>query len=380
MVYACHVGQNLSHNCSTILQSLIGTCSATETWAMKLDSPVVRQWILLRLLGARRHGISVHEMAAETGVHEKTIRRDLAALRVAGFPLDEAVEPHGRKAWRLRFPDQQPELCFAIDEALALYLGRRLLEPLAGTLLWEAAQSAFRKVRACLGPAALTYLDKMSQHLHHTSVGRGDYSRKAEIIDGLMQAIEDRKATHLVYQSARSTEPVTYEVCPYAIAYHRGSLYLVAHSHEHDSIRHFKIDRINEVEVSAFPFRLPDDFDVREHFAGSFGVYHGDGDITVKVRFLPAVARYVEESVWHDSQHLSPQRDGSLLATFCLSSTEEIKRWLLSFGRQAIVVEPEQLQRDIVAECEAVAAEYLAVQKGTTTPENKVYQGVHHAD
>jgi len=71
--------------------------------------------------------------------------------------------------------------------------------------------------------------------------------------------------------------------------------------------------------------------------AKSFGVFHGDGEVRVRVRFLPAVARYVEESTWHPSQKLTKHRDGSVIAEFQLDGTEEIKRWIMSFGKQAQV-------------------------------------------
>ena len=325
------------------------------------DPPLVRQWTLLRTLSARRLGVTVQEVAAEMGVHEKTIRRDLALLASVGFPLDESRGEHGQKRWRLGAPSGH-ELTFAFDEALALFLGRRFLDPLAGTLLWEAAQRAFKKIRASLGDTALNYLEQMMGNLIITTRGAGDYSRHSAIIDDLLRAIEERKATHIGYRSQRATEPVTYEIHPYGIVYHRGSLYLVAWSRDHNELRHFKIDRVSEVEVSQFPFPMPVDFDLQSHLAKSFGVFHGDGQVQVKVRFSAEVARYVTESNWHASQKLSPQRDGSLLAEFQLSSTEEIKRWILSFGRQAEVLEPAGLRMEICSEADNIAHMYNDVR------------------
>jgi len=57
-------------------------------------------------------------------------------------PLEETVEEFGRKRWRLDPAKTQPGLGFAFDEAVALYLGRRFLDPLAGTVFWDAAQRA----------------------------------------------------------------------------------------------------------------------------------------------------------------------------------------------------------------------------------------------
>ncbi len=315
------------------------------------DSPLTRQWILLKTLSARHFGISVLELAAELQVGEKTIRRDLQALIAVGFPLEESIGEHGRKAWKIK-TSIQPDLTFAFDEALALYLGRRFLEPLAGTLIWDAAQRSFRKIRACLGKPALAYLDKMARNLHQTAIGVSDYSSKGDLLDHLMQGIEDCHATHIVYQSQRSTEAVTYEIHPYGLACHRGSLYLVAYSRDHDEVRHFKLDRIDEVAVSQFPFQKPEKFNLAQHLANSFGVFHtNDGaEVNVKVWFLPAVARYIQESTWHPSQRLAKQKDGSLLAEFHLSNTDEIKRWIMSFGLNAEALEPAQLRAEIAHE------------------------------
>jgi proteasome accessory factor B len=296
-------------------------------------------------------------LAQEAGVSVKTIRRDLETFQAAGFPLREVVAEFGRKKWHLESVKPPAELNFTWDEAAALYLGRRLLEPLMGTVFWQAAREAFRKIRAVLEPVPRDYLDKFAAMFCQTMIGTHDYSKKADLIDLLMLGIEDSRAVSLTYQALQATEPVTYTVYPYGLAYHRGSLYLVGRSRRHEDICHWKVDRIDAVALKDQRFRRPEDFDLQKHLSKSFGVYHGDGHVCVKVRFLPAVARYVEESTWHPSQKLIRQRDGSLIAEFTLDGTEEIKRWIMSFGKYAQVVEPEVLRDEIVAEWKDAVAE-----------------------
>ena len=66
----------------------------------------------------------------------------------------------------------------------------------------------------------------------------------------------------------------------------------------------------------------------------------------------------VEESNWHKSQKLSKQKDGSLVAEFHLSETEEIMRWIMSFGKHAVVLEPDALRQAMVEELEVLLAAY----------------------
>lgn len=332
-------------------------------------SPLVRQWILLRTLCARHYGATVKELSTEMDVSEKTIRRDLETFQTAGFPLAEIIEAFGRKKWHIDPAKYQPGMCFAYDEAIALYLGRRFLEPLAGTVFWEAAQRAFKKIRASFGKNALKYVDQFATMFHQTMVGISDYSKKAELIDDLMVGIEDHRAVFLTYQSLRATEPVTYDVYPYGLAYHRGSLYLIGRAPQHDEIRHWKVDRIDNAELTEIHFNRPEDFNLEEHLKGSFGIYHGDGDVQIKVRFSPEVARYVSESKWHESQKLKTEKDGSVIVEFHLDDTEEIKRWIMSFGKHAQVIEPRELRNEILGEWkDSVATQeaMFASDKGST--------------
>lgn len=62
---------------------------------------VIRQWTILRTIGSRRDA-TIPALAQDLGVSTRTIRRDLAALEEAGFPIvDEAIHDDGRKTWRL---------------------------------------------------------------------------------------------------------------------------------------------------------------------------------------------------------------------------------------------------------------------------------------
>ena len=146
---------------------------------------LVRQWRLLRQLSARPEGLSLRELAREVEVSQKTIHRDLQLFQRAGFPLHEIVGSHGVKHWRIGPPGGEIPLGFTFDEALAMYLGWQSLQPLGGTLIAEAAERAFRKLRASFGPRVVRYLDKMRGLLYDTQFGVTDYGPHAEILDQL---------------------------------------------------------------------------------------------------------------------------------------------------------------------------------------------------
>jgi predicted DNA-binding transcriptional regulator YafY len=317
---------------------------------MNEDVPVVRHWRLLRILTARRFGMAVRGLAQELEVDEKTIRRDLERLRGLGFPLTCTRGARAKKLWRAPRPEDCPPLHFTFDEVVALYLARLFLEPLAGTELWQAAQRALQKIRATLSEDALAHLEKLLSVYHFTTSGLSNYARKAEIINTLSLAIEDRRVVRLRYESQRSTVPTPRAVHPYKLVRYKGSLYLFAWAPEHSEVRNYKVDRIESAEMGLDTFDRPADFEVPSDLTGWFGMYRGDDDITVVVKFTPSAARYVRDSPRHPSEVWTKLRDGSLVVRFRLSSTVEIRSWVLGFGANAVILEPESLRRSVAEE------------------------------
>ena len=87
------------------------------------------------------------------------------------------------------------------------------------------------------------------------------------------------------------------------------------------------------------PLRLGESFLMRH----SFKVMH-DELYTVKVRISPNWAKWVGEKIWHESQKAKRNGDGSLELSFRVAGLDEIKRWVLSFGPEAVVLEPGRLK------------------------------------
>ena len=89
----------------------------------------------------------------------------------------------------------------------------------------------------------------------------------------------------------------------------------------------------------------------------SFKVMH-DELYTVKVKFSPARVRWVGEKIWHESQRAKKNGDGSLELTFRVAGLDEIKRWVLSFGPECRVLEPEKLKKVIRNELSKTLMQY----------------------
>lgn len=322
------------------------------------ETTLRRQWTLIRKLSASRLGLSVKEIAVELDVEPKTVRRYLNMFREIGFPIVEDVLARGLKKYRLD-PDVGAPLSFSFDEAVALYLGRRFLEPLAGTAIAEASNTAFDKIRSTLGASSIDYINQFDAFFHQTYQSIHDYSNRSEQYDAIRTAIEDRTVVDLLYQSNSAPAPTFRLIHPYSFVEHKNAIYLLAFDPAAQKIKEYKLDRIEDVELKKEKFVKPADFNAESHLSNSFGVVPGDSDpFEVVVHFAASVARYVLESRWKGCVSLEKKSDGRVVGVFSLSSTLEFKSWVLGFGGSAEIVSPQSLRLEIAADLKALAAIY----------------------
>ncbi len=104
-------------------------------------------------------------------------------------------------------------------------------------------------------------------------------------------------------------------------------------------------------------FTPPKDFNLADFMRHRFKVMH-DELYTVKVRISPGWARWVGEKIWHESQKITKLPDGSLEIAFRVAGLDEIKRWILSFRPEAVVMEPEKLRKLVRRDLSKNLAQY----------------------
>ncbi len=154
---------------------------------------LARQWKIIRLLEARKHGLTAAEISESLDSHVRTIYRDLEAIQEAGFPLYiEKVEKSSY--WKLMdgFRTNLP-LPFTATELMSLHMSRDIIRVFEGTIFQESIESLLSKVRAALPPETMRYLDSISARVR-VGFGSGkDYGALREIIATLSDATAKKR-------------------------------------------------------------------------------------------------------------------------------------------------------------------------------------------
>ncbi len=328
------------------------------------NAEVIRQWQILREIEAGRTGVTIHDLAARTGVSTRTIRRDLQALQEAGFAVYDEGDEHETKRWRL---DAQPfrsvEQGLSVADVAALYLSRSIVEALSGWPLAHELRSTFEKLERALNPRMREFLSTLPQVLSAKAGPRVGESAGAKppglIVDvtrRLFDATHARRTVEMRYFSARSRRAKSYLVHPYRLALAQGGVYLVAWVPAYDEFRTFAVERIERLSVNEETFRktreLPADI-----FGGSMGAFWAPAE-SIVLEFDARVAPYVRGRLWHDTQQIDELSDGQLRLTLQVSNDWALRSWVLGFGASVRVVQPAALADAVLDELKRARARY----------------------
>jgi predicted DNA-binding transcriptional regulator YafY len=147
---------------------------------------------------------------------------------------------------------------------------------------------------------------------------------------------------------------------PYFIqpgALERGT-YVIAKCRLTGSIRTFKIERIESIELLNERYAVPDDFDANEYLGSSWGITTDSKARTIKLKFSPDLATIAEETSWHPTQITQLQLDESAIVTMKLHITSELYAFILGWGEKVEVLEPRELRDRIAKMAEATVEVY----------------------
>ncbi len=311
---------------------------------------------LIRLIEAR-HGVTLEEMAEETGVDRRTVHRDLNVIHEAGYPL-VSEWLNGRKIYRFltRFKDVPP-ITFTLQELMSLSFFRSQLSFLDGTPFRHDLDAVFRKIGSVLPPRYAAHMERIADVSLPLLQGRRDYSPVAGCLESLRDALIYQYRVRLSYRGAGKGRATAYEVDPYTLVFYKGGLYLVGYAHNRNDLRTFAVERIDGVEVLKERFEIPEGYRPEERLKGAFGIVEEE-PLPVEIRFSPEIAHAVRGRVWHPSQTVKNGEDGSLILSFSAGGKMEIISWVLSYGEHAEVLAPASLRHEVGAIARRMAERY----------------------
>ena len=316
---------------------------------------------LFRIYEKIREGTfpNVEYLSKEEEVSERTIKRDIQTLKYTlDAPISYSKSRNGyyfTKNWEFPFPE------LSTGEILTLFIANNLLKDLKGTPLYETGLTLSKKLEKLL-PERVSIKDREIEEMLSISFQPIKIKKDiVDIFDKLFNSIRERNSVLIKYYTISRDEETERIVDPYHLYNFEGVWYLVAYCHKRGEVRDFALDRINGITVLKEKFNFKEDFNIKEYLQKSFRIYKGNED-EFTLLFDPYQAKWIKERIWHNSQKISENPDGSLILKI-KGNKEEIKRWIIGYGKHVLVLEPESFREEIINELDELSEKYK--NKGT---------------
>ena len=286
---------------------------------------------ILSLLRLNRR-LKASDLARKCGVTERTIYRDIISISAANIPI------YFDGGYKLLHEGFLPPSNLSAHEAgfLLSLLKSPLFEK--GKPFRETARRIIEKIevtgqgRNAMGGIAIGVTSTEKPHNHR-------------LTSSIEDAIREKRNITIFYESLKG-EKTKRKISPYAMAFRKSAWYLVGHCHLRNDIRTFRLGRIQSVRLSAEKFQTPENFSIEEYFQNSWGVYKGK--LTkFKVKFTGEAAVMVKTSQHQPYEEITEFEDDSIIYETTVSGREEFIRWVLGFGPEAEILEPQSARREI---------------------------------
>jgi proteasome accessory factor C len=288
---------------------------------------------------SKHPGISVEELARALSLTRDQLLKELDLLTMVGrppFQPDDYIDIYVENDRVYVDLDQRfsapPRLTAA--EATALTAAAELLKPAAG----GALQSALAKLEKVLPAEVRSRYRDMERKIDANVQGSDELAP-------LAKAISSRREVTFAYFSQGRGAVEQRRARPLELFSHRGQWYLHAYCLSRKDHRLFRLDRIRDLALTSTPFELGNAArPTVPNPAGAAG--------EVKVRFSPVSAPYVRERF---GQTVRTMPDGGAEVNVAGDSERWLVQWILSFGGEAEVLEPEWAREAVARAANSVA-------------------------
>jgi predicted DNA-binding transcriptional regulator YafY len=299
----------------------------------------------------RKGTLRAEDLAEVFETSVRTIYRDMQALSEAGVPLIGAPG----QGYRLMEGYFLPPVSFTVEEAVTLMIGTDLVKQRFDHEYASHAEAARGKLEAIL-PS--TVRDEVSRIRDGVKLlASGENRAEVAILGQFRRAIiEERKVSFRYVGKGQSLPGEGFRetrrtVAPYGLVLMNEAWIVLAYCELRQELRHFRLTRVQELVLTEERFQRPTEFQLQKY------VPEDDRQVTVQLRIALHWEQRLRESSYYYIESLQPAEDG-ILVTLRVRRPEEVLSWILSFGADAVVLEPESLRARISDELKKMSHHY----------------------
>ncbi len=291
--------------------------------------------ILIHIQGRKRTEIGALEERFEVG--RRTLFRDIRALIEAGVPIggDAGQGYFIVEGYHL------PPVVFNKEEAAAILTGFKLIEQHADHKTSHTFAEALYKIKAVLKYRDQEYLEKLEQQVSIMPSPSKALSPVQDLhLEELQFALASERVISITYQKPYSEESSKRLIEPLGLINYSSKWHLIAYCRLRLSMRNFRTDRIQQMEITQEVFNPKAHPDYLEYMNETLSA---ESLTEVMVSFTKEVGRILGDQKYYFGLVDEQIKNDRLEMKFYIHHLDYFARWLLSFGNQVVVLSPDEL-------------------------------------
>ena len=179
----------------------------------------------------------------------------------------------------------------------------------------------------------------------------------------IIEAMRDKTAIEMTYQSFTRQKPATFIVEPYCLKVFKQRWYMLAYSPGLDKAMIYSLDRVHAVESTKQKYKLPKDFNAEAYFKNTYGVTGMDEEPEVIEICIDAMqANYLRTLPLHSSQEEIERNDDYSIFRFHMVPSYEFLQELRKYGSDVEVISPESVRAEFREDTESLYRIYKQME------------------
>lgn len=309
----------------------------------------------LLLLLQNRGKMSSRQLAELLEVSERTIVRDIEALSAAGIPV--YAERGSRGGWVLADSYRTNLTGMRPEEIVSLLLANHneLLKDLG---IQGDFQAAYQKLLAAAPAPIRQDAELILERLHIDGAGWHASEEAFPWLSAVQEAVWAQRKLRIRY---RKEEGITERIIhPLGLVAKRNVWYVAAEQEPDGELRTFRISRLEEASLLDETFMRPEGFDLAAYWEQSTARFKSElPRYVARVRTTEAgLDRLRKERFIKVLQVENSDNQGQILAEVDLQTLDWACGVILRIGRDAEVLEPQELRERVISEAQAILALY----------------------
>lgn len=296
---------------------------------------------------SNREGVSLNDIADKYKVSRRTAER-MRDMIITRFPqAEEIVCENNQKRWYIPQGTLKDFINFSAEELSVLETAKELLKNQQMNQKKEILENVISKIKALIKPDIIRKIEPDTEALLEAE---GFICRPGpkliideKIITLIRQAILECHQIKIKYYNKNTGKISINTLNPYGFLYGERNHYLVAHHADGyfgNEVHNFILSNIKEVEIlNNIIVNLPN-FSLQKYAEESFGAFHEEA-FDVEWLFDKEVSDEASHYIFHPTQNMIKNPDGSLTVKFRAGGRLEMDWHLYTWGNHVKVIKPK---------------------------------------